>query len=124
MEEFQTRVIFRIGETAQVTLKLRYSENEREGHVEIEVLRDDDRVGRLGLRVNPDSHGLFFDPGSMNTDEARCITSCLGVAAGRGLVECLLGSRSLSEIRACVRRKAAGTLVDAALCVAQCMGLA
>jgi hypothetical protein len=98
MAEFQTQVSFRIQTsepqfTTDIKLELTYDDsNGQEGQIEIKASRGSTDIGRLKLRVNPVTHMLVVDPGSvLATPEAQCIAQCLGIAVGKGLIECLLG---------------------------------
>jgi hypothetical protein len=76
------------------------------------------------LRRLPGSSILEIDPYSSALGaHAACIIQCLGIAVGKALLECLLGSRTLREIEECLKGKAITAVADAIECIARCLGL-
>jgi hypothetical protein len=55
--------------------------------------------------------------------QSACILACIGTNVGKTLLECLLGSKNLTEIRACLQGKAIASLASAVMCIAACLGV-
>jgi len=104
----------------EITLSLHFIDT---GEVGVKVTAPPHRAtGRWNIDVR--NKQLQFTTVMTDGPNAVCILHCLGIAIGKALLECLLGSGSLKEVEGCLKGKAIGALSDSVVCIAQCLGIA
>jgi hypothetical protein len=120
---FSRQIYLEVDGGKDLSLLMTYKNGEGEPDLfEIEVFRSKDSVGKARWIVDGEHRALNFDSASvMQSKTTACITNCLGIAVGKGLIECLwTANGDPQKIRECIKEKAIGVLLDAAGCVAEC----
>jgi hypothetical protein len=75
-------------------------------------------------KFDVENKSLQFTPSMLvGAPQIACIIACLGTGVGKPLLECLMKSRTLDEIKKCLEEKAVGALADVAVCIAGCLAL-
>ncbi len=121
---FTRQVYLEVDGEKDLSLLLTYRNGESEpDSFEIEVFRSNEAIGKAKWDVDIVHCAFIFDPLSVVSHQSSvCITKCLGMAVGKGLIECLWDAHGdLQKIRKCIKDKAVGVLLDAAGCVAACL---
>ena len=121
---FTRQVYLEVDGESDLTLLLTYRNGEMApDSFEIEVFRSKDAIGKAHWTVDIEHCAFIFDPASVLGDATTaCIAKCLGIAVGKGLIECLWASGGdLQKVRKCIKEKAIGVLLDAAGCVVDCL---
>ena len=123
---FQQKLTYHIDDLSQVALLFAYSGNDTTlGHITIRVEHAGVLIGVPKWNIDLDVKTFLFDPGSIatTTGAALCVAQCIGIAVGKGLLECLWGAKTLKDVEDCLKAKTLGMLLDAAECVARCLGI-
>ncbi len=130
---FARKLAYSIDDKGTIILNFAYTGDENSlGNVEIAVLSPTTFPGapilaaKLKWMIDEDARALLFDPASIVQDPTvQCIAQCLGIAVGKGLIECVWKNRkNLKGLEDCLKEKAVGVLLDSSECVARCLGLA
>ena len=121
---FSRQVYLEVDGEKDLSLLLKYRNGESEqDSFEIEVFRSTEALWKAKWSVDVAHCAYIFDPSSVvGHQSSACISQCIGVAVGKGLIACLWGaSGDLQKIRKCIKEKTTGVLLDAAGCVAGCL---
>ncbi len=121
---FTHQVYLEVDGEKDLSLLLTYRNGESEqDSFEIEVFRSNEAIGKAKWSIDSAHCAFIFDPSSaVIHPSSACITKCLGMAVGKGLIECLLDAYGVQQkIRKCIKDKAIGVLLDAAGCIAACV---
>ncbi len=121
---FSRQVYLEVDGEKDLSLLLTYrnGESEQDSFV-IEVFRSTEAIWKARWSIDPAHCAALFDPSSVvGRQSAACIAKCIGIAVGKGLIECLWDANGdLPKIRKCIKDKSTGVLLDAAGCVAVCL---
>lgn len=118
---FERSLTFAIDVGKQVFIQLQFDDAHKVVNLYASV--DGGQQSHAKWVFNPSTKFMEFSVVAAGVSQTACILSCLGIAVGKPLLECLLNSGSVTEVEQCLRGKAVGALADAVLCVAHCLGL-
>lgn len=80
-------------------------------------------VATWKFSLEGDNKTLTFSMSQSSGAQTACILGCIGTTVGQALLECLLKSKNKVDIFKCLKEKAIGSLADAVVCLAGCLGV-
>jgi hypothetical protein len=120
---FTRQVYLEVDGEKDLSLLLTYRNGESEpDSFEIEVFKSKEALGKAKWNVDIAHYAFIFEALSViSHPSSASITKCLGMAVGKGLMDCLWdadGDRQ--KIRKSIKDRAVGVLLDAAGRIAGC----